>query len=100
MSGNQHQPSPTDLAGRKTVAREQAQRQAIVARYARLTGSGRPVVCDDKIIYPDRDSAETAARALEQLGSRPMRAYPCPLSRRGHHHLTSAIHSATGDDLP
>ena len=78
--------------------------------YARLMRSGRPEVClpgrrevedrqrygtggkagsDGKVIYPDRDSAECAARELESLGGRPQRAYLCRRSRRGHFHLTT-----------
>ncbi|MFP5072497.1 hypothetical protein ACLFMI_22875 [Pseudonocardia nantongensis] len=87
-----------------------ADRGRVLARYARLMRSGRPEVClpgrrevedrqrygtggqagsDGKVIYPDRDSAECAARELESLGGRPQRAYLCRRSRRGHFHLTT-----------
>ncbi|WP_214368690.1 hypothetical protein [Pseudonocardia sp. H11422] len=85
-----------------------AARAEVLVRYARLMRIGRPVVClpsraelsgrmprrqgqgsDGKIIYPDRDSAEAAARELEQLGSRALRAYMCSRSRHGHFHLTT-----------
>lgn len=84
-------------------------RGRVLARYARLMRSGRPEVClpgrreiqererqgsgaagsDGKVIYPDRDSAERAARELEALGGRAQRAYLCGRSRRGHFHLTT-----------
>lgn len=87
-----------------------AERGRVLARYARLMRSGRPEVClpgrreiqqrerlgsggaagsDGKVIYPDRDAAECAARELEALGGRPQRAYLCRRSRRGHFHLTT-----------
>lgn len=85
-------------------------RARIVLRYARLTAAGRPVFCkpsraeiagdvcrrqgpgtDGKIIYPDRESAEAAARELEALGARPQRPYVCRRSRRGHYHLTTDL---------
>ena len=87
-----------------------ADRGRVLARYARLMRSGRPEVClpgrreveerersgtggaagsDGKIIYPDRDAAERAARELETLGGRPQRAYLCRRSKRGHFHLTT-----------
>ena len=85
------------------------ERGRVLARYARLMRSGRPEVClpgrreiseperfgasatgsDGKVIYPDRDAAESAARELEALGGRPQRAYLCRRSRRGHYHLTT-----------
>ncbi|MDQ4116663.1 MAG: hypothetical protein M3235_06825 [Actinomycetota bacterium] len=83
-------------------------RGRVLARYARLMRSGRPEVCrpgrrertrldprsavfgnDGKVIYPDRDAAERAARELEALGARPQRSYLCARSRRGHFHLTT-----------
>lgn len=82
-------------------------RSEVLHRHARLTGSGRPIVCapsqaemrgavisrqgrgsDGKVIYPSREAAEAAARELEQLGARPLRSYLCGRSRRGHFHLT------------
>ncbi len=44
---------------------------------------------DGKVIYPDRDAAECAARELEALGGRPQRSYLCSRSRHGHFHLTT-----------
>ncbi|WP_143172017.1 hypothetical protein [Pseudonocardia thermophila] len=85
-----------------------AARGEVVARHARLQRNGRPVFCtpsraeldgtvalrqgrgtDGKIIYETREAAEAAARELEQLGARPLRAYRCNRSRRGHYHLTT-----------
>lgn len=86
-------------------------RGRVLARHARLMRSGRPEVClpsrreieergrhgggaagsDGKVIYPDRDAAESAARELEDLGGRPQRAYLCRRSRRGHFHLTTDL---------
>lgn len=84
-----------------------ADRAGVLGRYARLMRSGRPEVCrpgrrelegtavveafgsDGKVIYPDRDSAECAARELAELGARPQRPYLCRRSRRGHFHLTT-----------
>ncbi|ALE74147.1 MULTISPECIES: hypothetical protein [unclassified Pseudonocardia] len=87
-----------------------ADRGRVLGRYARLMRSGRPEVCrpgrreiedrerfggggvagsDGKVIYPDRDAAECAARELEALGGRPQRAYLCRRSKRGHFHLTT-----------
>lgn len=84
------------------------ERGRVLVRYARLMRSGRPEVCrpgrreleghaavvqafgsDGKVIYPDRDAAECAARELEALGGRPQRPYLCRRSRRGHFHLTT-----------
>lgn len=85
------------------------ERGRVLARYARLMRSGRPEVClpgrreiedrerfgasatgsDGKVIYPDWDAAECAARELEALGGRPQRVYLCRRSRRGHYHLTT-----------
>ena len=44
---------------------------------------------DGKVIYPTREAAEAAARELEALGARSLRAYRCSRSRRGHFHLTT-----------
>jgi hypothetical protein len=82
----------------------------VLLRYARLMGTGRPVFCkpsraemagtaprrqgvgaDGKVIYPDRESAEAAARELEELGARAQRAYVCKRSRHGHYHLTTDL---------
>ena len=99
-------PGLESLPGGRGVA--DADRARVLVRYARLMRSGRPEVCrpgrrelegqafsahapgsDGKIIYPDRDSAECAARELERLGGRPQRPYLCQRSRRGHYHLTT-----------
>jgi hypothetical protein len=85
-------------------------RARVLLRYARLMGTGRPVFCkpsraemagtaprrqgvgaDGKVIYPDRESAEAAARELEELGARAQRAYVCKRSRHGHYHLTTDL---------
>lgn len=80
----------------------------ITRRYARMRG-GRAMTCvpsteerrraqryghstrnggKDKVIYDSAEAAEAARRELERLpGVRPMRAYPCRYSRRGHYHL-------------
>lgn len=84
-----------------------AARAEIVLRHARLRSDGGPQFCrptraeaaglvprrqgtrtDGKVIYPDRDAAELAAREFEGLGAMPMRAYRCNRSNRGHFHLT------------
>jgi hypothetical protein len=85
-----------------------AARGDVLLRHARLASSGRPVFCtpsraelagvvspragrgtDGKVIYPTREAAEAAARELEALGARSLRAYRCGRSRRGHFHLTT-----------
>jgi hypothetical protein len=85
-----------------------AARGEVLMRHARLASSGRPVFCtpsraelagvvspragrgtDGKVIYPTREAAEAAARELEVLGARSLRAYRCSRSRRGHFHLTT-----------
>ena len=85
-----------------------AARGEVLLRHARLASSGRPVFCtpsraelagvvspragrgtDGKVIYPTREAAEAAARELEVLGARSLRAYRCSRSRRGHFHLTT-----------
>jgi hypothetical protein len=82
-------------------------RAEIVLRHARLRSDGGPQFCrpsraeltgevprrqgarnDGKVIYPDRESAEQAAREFESLGASPMRSYRCNRSTRGHFHLT------------
>jgi hypothetical protein len=83
-------------------------RAQVLLRHARLLRSGRPMCCrpsraeitgaaprrqgrgtDGKVIYPDRAAAEAAARELEAMGSRRMRAYACHRSRSGHFHLAT-----------
>lgn len=85
-----------------------AARGEVLLRHARLASSGHPVFCtpsrdelaglvapragrgtDGKVIYPTREAAEAAARELEALGARALRAYRCSRSRRGHFHLTT-----------
>jgi hypothetical protein len=85
-----------------------AARGEVLLRHARLASSGKPVFCtpsrdelaglvapragrgtDGKVIYPTREAAEAAARELEALGARALRAYRCSRSRRGHFHLTT-----------
>jgi hypothetical protein len=85
-----------------------AARGEVLMRHARLASSGKPVFCtpsraeidgmvapragrgtDGKVIYSTREAAESAARELEALGSRYLRAYRCGRSRRGHFHLTT-----------
>lgn len=94
-----------------------AARGEVLMRHARLAASGKPVFCtpsraeidglvspragrgtDGKVIYPTREAAEAAARELEALGSRYLRAYLCGRSRRGHFHLTTD--STPRADLP
>ncbi|HVL85432.1 MAG TPA: hypothetical protein VM367_14260 [Pseudonocardia sp.] len=89
------------------VVRDPA-RSEVLHRHARLSRKGRPVFCtpsraersgstiprqgpgtDGKVIYPTRDAAEAAARELEDLGSRTLRAYLCGRSRGGHYHLAT-----------
>jgi hypothetical protein len=83
-------------------------RGEVLHRHARLAKSGRPVFCtpsraelagnvaarqtrgtDGKVIYSTREDAEAAARELEALGARYLRAYLCGRSRSGHFHLTT-----------
>jgi hypothetical protein len=113
-------PEPmVDSAGSVSAEREDLEptgqvrdhdRAKVLLRYARLMGTGRPVFCkpsrkeiagtaprrqgvgaDGKVIYPDREAAEAAARELEELGARAQRAYVCKRSRRGHYHLTTDL---------
>jgi hypothetical protein len=98
-------PSPVVPAQRGV---RDAARGEVLLRHARLASSGRPVFCtpsraelagvvspragrgtDGKVIYPTREAAEAAARELEALGARSLRAYRCSRSRRGHFHLTT-----------
>lgn len=90
-----------------------AARRAVIDRFARLRPNGRAEFCspstekqaaavargqapsgDGKVIYPDRQAAEAAAKEFEALDGQPMRAYRCPRSQHGHHHLT-VDHTAT-----
>lgn len=87
--------------------RDQA-RSEVLHRHARLSRNGRPVFCtpsraeiagtapprqgrgtDGKVIYRTREAAEAAARELEGLGARCLRAYLCGRSRGGHYHLAA-----------
>lgn len=95
----QRRPEPADALD----ALATAQRRAVLDKYCRLTGQGRPMFCsasakqrargqggaDGKPIFRDEESAENAARELEALGCRPMYVYECPRSKRGHHHLST-----------
>jgi hypothetical protein len=92
----------------------EVQRQAVLARYARLSSSGRPLVCQPsqkelsgterrrepngttgKVIFDTAEAAlDCAAELTRLLGYRPQRAYPCGRSRRGHHHLSSDVDGA------
>lgn len=102
----QRRPSePTSPRARRGV--RDAARAEVVLRHARLRSDGGPQFCqpsraeaaglvprrqgartDGKVIYPDREAAELAAREFEGLGALPMRAYRCNRSHRGHYHLT------------
>ncbi|HVH20940.1 MAG TPA: hypothetical protein VNA11_00645 [Pseudonocardia sp.] len=105
-------PSPTadGLAAVLPVQRgaRMMARREILCRHARLTKGGNPIFCapsraeragrvplrqtrgtDGKVIYSTREAAEAAARELESLGARPLRAYLCGRSRTGHFHLTT-----------
>jgi hypothetical protein len=81
------------------------QRQAIIRRHARMRGP-KVSFCGEsrleregrnysfrtqpngKVIYDDREVAESAARELLALTGVAFRPYECPRSRHGHHHLT------------
>ena len=83
-------------------------RGEILRRHARLSTRGRPVFCsptraeqavatiprqrsgtDGKVIYPTRAAAESAARELEGVGARTLRAYACV--RGEHFHLATEL---------
>lgn len=84
---------------------DEIRRQSVITLYARLRSNGAPEFCipsrrernglqpklgsANKVIYPDKEAAENAARDLMALGSRPLVAYPCPRSRRGHFHVAT-----------
>lgn len=89
-------------------------RSEVLHRHARLSNNGRPVFCtpsraeiagtvparqsrgtDGKVIYSAREDAEAAARDLETLGARCLRAYLCGRSRGGHFHLATDTPVAT-----
>ena len=91
----------------QTTVRDCA-RGAVLERHARLTKKGRPIFCspsaaevsgvvlprqdrgtDGKVVYATREDAEAAARELEELGARRLRAYVCGRSRHGHYHLAT-----------
>lgn len=79
-----------------------ARRMAVLRRHARLSRSGRPEMCnatrDLKVIFDTRESAEAAAAELLEADptTRRQRAYPCPQSRHGHHHLASEPQTEEG----
>jgi hypothetical protein len=98
-----HSGSPNEPGAVRDMARSR-----VLHRHARLSRNGRPVFCtpsraelrgavvprqgrgtDGKVIYPTREAAEAAARELESLGARQLRAYLCGRSRGGHFHLAS-----------
>lgn len=83
-------------------------RRDIIQRHARLTPTGRPILChpgqceinnpsrrkenegtDHKIIYNTYTQAAACARELERIGARPMHPYECRRSKTGHHHLAT-----------
>lgn len=75
-------------------------RVAVMKKYARLNPkTGWPLRCGPldlpvkkrKIIFDTAEQAIAAGAELELCGARPQRAYPCPRSRSGHHHLTGDI---------
>jgi hypothetical protein len=70
-----------------------AARSAVIGRYACRQPSGRIESChaSGKVVYGDRSAAENAARELEQVGSRPLRAYRCD---HGHGHWHTATDHA------
>lgn len=89
-------------------ALDEDQRRAVLDKHCRRSNNGRIQFCavsqkerdraraegrrigdEGKPIFPDRASAEAAARELEALGARPMYAYECKRSRRGHHHIST-----------
>jgi hypothetical protein len=91
--------APTGPADEPFIVRDTA-RSEVLHRHARLSKNGRPVFCtpsraeragivvprqgsgtDGKVIYPTREAAEAAARELERLGARTLRAYLCGRSR-------------------
>lgn len=100
----------------EAATRLQVQRREIIRRYARLKTNGKVTYCepskaelsgeiprretsgsDSKVIYPDLESAEAAAREMtELLGDAPQRAYLCQRSRHGHAHLTRFSWGAKG----
>lgn len=82
-------------------------RRRIIGHYARRDWRGRIAFCtpsknelngvvarretsgsDGKVIFPDLETAEKAAREMADLGADPQRAYVCARSRTGHAHLT------------
>lgn len=84
--------------------RSRDRRRAVVRRYARCRGNGKPILCtpsswaaidererhsDGKVIYDTLALAVAAEREFRQMGAAPQWPYPCPRSRHGHHHLTS-----------
>lgn len=86
---------------------ETSARRRIIARYARRKRNGTVLFCqpskgelagdvqrressgsDGKVVFPDLETAEAAARELEAFGGGPQYAYVCRRSRHGHAHLT------------
>lgn len=107
--GSSRSPVVPMLPEQRRPVRDPA-RAEVVLRHARLRSDGGPQFCrptraeatglvgrrqgtrgDGKVIYPDRESAEEAAREFETLGSMPMRSYRCNRSHHGHYHLTRDV---------
>lgn len=72
-----------------------ARRMVVLRRHARPSRNGQPETCRQgkklKVIFDTREAAEAAAVELLEADptTRQQYAYPCPLSRHGHHHLAS-----------
>lgn len=70
-------------------------RRRVLMTHARIGRNGAPAVCgrpdakQQKIIFDTADAALDAAAEFERMSGERQYAYPCPKSRRGHHHLTS-----------
>mgnify|MGYP006160644935 CR=1 FL=1 len=91
-------PGP-NAATRLRLDREQ-QARAVLDRYARLSSSGRPVMCGPvrataKVVYDDEAAAQHAADELHQIYGGVLYPYPCERSRHGHYHHTSQRPQAT-----
>lgn len=73
----------------------EARRRLILARYARIGKKGKPAICvstassKTKVIFSTAEQAQAAADELTTLLGVQQYIYPCPQSRKGHHHLTT-----------
>ena len=113
MSADRSDATTGPVVPEQRGVRDQA-RGEVLLRHARLTKNGRPLFCrpspaelegrllprqgprsDGKVIYPTREAAEAAARELEALGARALRAYVCGRSLGGHYHLTVDVAAAS-----